>query len=276
VSQIYLTDLLGKRVRPVTNMPEGACQPSWSPDGTQLVFVSPCSGPNLIGQNPARDTGLYLINADGTGLTALTKVPGGDFEPAWSPDGRHIAFTSFRDGNMQVYSLNLADRTVVRLSNVGAAIEARQPEWFPSGDMIVFTARRLGAYQIWAMSSNGENARQIIRSGQTLWDYFPAPSRDGTAVLFSQEGQGAEPPAWQVSSPYEEEGTTTAVRMNLGGLPAEHAAVSPDGFWIAFQSRDKEGNTELYFVRVTGSGLTRLTTEVAQDFDPAWRPTGSE
>ena len=75
-----------------------------------------------------------------------------------------------------------------------------------------------------------------------------------------------------MSSPYQQEGTTTALRLTLDGLPAGHAAVSPDGFWIAFQSQDKGGQTDLYFVMVTGAGLTRLTTDAGMDFDPAWRP----
>jgi len=122
------------------------------------------------------------------------------------------------------------------------------------------------------MDAAGEEARQIIRSGEAYWDFFPEPSRDGSAILFTQQRANAAPVSWQMGSPYQQEGTTTAVRMALGNLPAGHAAVSPDGFWITFQSQDKDGQTDLYIVMVTGSGLTRLTVDAGMDFDPAWRP----
>jgi Tol biopolymer transport system component len=271
IPQIYLTDLLGRNLRVITSMPEGACQPSWAPDGKRLAFVSPCSGPTLIGPAPSPDTGLYIINADGTGLTALTSVPGGDFEPAWSPDGKQIAFTSLREGSMQIYKLELGDQSVTRLSYLPENAVARQPAWLPSGQTIIFAARRKGIYQIWEMSATRENPKQIIRSGDAYWDFFPQPSRDGSAIFFTQQGANAGPLSWQMSSAYQPE-TTTAVRLKLGGLAAAHAAISPDGFWMAFQSQDKDGQMDVYFVMVAGTGLTRLTTDGGNDFDPAWRP----
>ena len=77
----------------ITDLQDGACQPSWSPDGKQLVFTTPCDGNQELYPGAA----LFTINADGTNLTPLPSVFGGDFDPAWSPDGKKIAFTSIRD-----------------------------------------------------------------------------------------------------------------------------------------------------------------------------------
>ena len=49
---------------------------------------------------------IYVINADGSGLTNLTNDPGNDYDPDWSPDGRQIAFSSTRDGNYEIYVMN--------------------------------------------------------------------------------------------------------------------------------------------------------------------------
>ena len=111
VAQIYLTNLLSDQAIPITNMPGGACQPSWSPDGTKLVFTSPCN----IKKDTYLGSSLYVINADGSGLRPLPTAPGGDFEPAWSPDGQYIAFTSLRDGYMQIYSYTITRPDIRRL-----------------------------------------------------------------------------------------------------------------------------------------------------------------
>ncbi|HSF82659.1 MAG TPA: protein kinase, partial [Anaerolineales bacterium] len=112
--QIWLMNTDGSaEPQQITDLPEGACQPDWSPDGLQLVFISPCSGQQPIYQG----AGMFLTNADGTGMTPLPNVYGGDFDPAWSPDGRYIAFSSLRNsGRPRIYLLDLQDNTVERLS----------------------------------------------------------------------------------------------------------------------------------------------------------------
>jgi serine/threonine protein kinase/Tol biopolymer transport system component len=278
VSQIYISDLQGQHIRPLTNVSEGACQPAWAPDGQKLVFVSPCDG-NLIISAPApANTSLYSINPDGTELTQLTTVPGADFEPAWSPDGERIAFTSIRDGNMQVYVMDVATAEVSRLTFPAAFgsdsdAEARQPIWSPFGNQLLLSVKRVGAYQVWVITDDGQSAQQIVRSGQTYWDYLPAWSRDGKAVLFSQRRADAFSQPWVMSILYENRGTTTgATQQDFGALPIEHLRFSPDGFWLVFEGEQDPLNTDIFYATVTGGVRTRLTSDPSPDFDPAWRP----
>jgi serine/threonine protein kinase len=191
IPQLYLVNADGTDLTQLTIMEQGACQPSWSPDGSQIVFISPCLGRADFTETIYNESSLYIINADGTGLDQLTAAPGSDFEPAWSPDGSKIAFTSVRGGFRQIYSLDIESRAVKLLTNTTSAIESSQPSWSPDGTKIVYLVKRVGAYQVWTMNANGQEAVQITRSGQDIWDYLPTWSPDGRTVFFNQRRPGA-------------------------------------------------------------------------------------
>jgi Tol biopolymer transport system component len=162
VPQIYISNLDGTDITPLTNIVDGACQPSWSPDGSQLVFISPCLTRGDIVENAYKDSSLYVMNADGSGQKPLTTVPGSDFDPDWSPDGGRIAFTSLRDGKKDIYILNIESGAITRITTVSGDVqENSQPAWSPFGNQIVYTAKRVNAYQIWAMSDIGQGNVQI-------------------------------------------------------------------------------------------------------------------
>ena len=269
VPQLYLVNADGTDLTQLTNMDNGACQPSWSPDGMRLVFISPCLGRGEFFESLYNESSLYIIHADGTGLKQLTPAPGSDFEPAWSPDGKTIAFTSVRGGFRQIYALDVETQAVTLLTNTTGAIESSQPYWSPDGAKIVYMAKRVGAYQIWAMNADGQEAVQLVRSGQDLWDYLPAWSPDGRTIFFSQRRLGAFRP-WLMRVDYGDLSQDPR-KMNFI-TPIEDVEFSPDGFWIAYEGMDKEGNRDVYFMTITGSGRTRLTNDPKIDFDPAWRP----
>ena len=266
VAQIYITDLLGN-ITQVTNMPEGACQPSWSPDGNKIVFISPCK----LKLDTYPNSSLYIIDADGSNLLPLHAVPGGDFEPAWSPEGKQIAFTSLRDGHMQIYLYNLEDDSSTRLietSDISSA--ARQPAWSPKGDRIVYSLKRIGeAYQIWTMTSKGRDQLQLLRSGNDLSDYLPAWSPDGKLILFTQRSvKEFSYPSLMI---FTLSTSGQARRINPGVLSVENVQFSTNGFWLAFESGPST-TTDIYYMTVTGANLTQLTTNKKDDFDPVWRP----
>ena len=269
VPQLYLVNADGTDLTQLTNMDNGACQPSWAPDGMRLVFISPCLGRGEIFETIYNESSLYIINVDGTGLKQLTPSPGSDFEPAWSPDGKQIAFTSVRGGFRQIYTLDIDSLAVTLLTNTTDAIESSEPSWSPDGTKIVYTVKRLGTYQVWSMNSNGQEAVQLVRSGQDLWDYLPAWSPDGRTIFFSQRRLGAFRP-WLMRIDYEDL-SQEARRMNFI-TPIEDVEFSADGFWIVYEGMDGDGNRDIYFMTITGSGRTRLTNDPKIDFDPAWRP----
>lgn len=270
VAQIYLTSILEDQAIAITNMTGGACQPSWSPDGAQLVFVSPCN----IKKDPYSQSSLFIINADGSGLKALPTSPGGDFEPAWSPDGKLIVFTSLRDGYLQIYSYDISTKAIRRLVETDEDSPARQPAWSPDGRQIVYSYKRNGNYELWLMNKLGESKEQLFASTTVVSNQYPAWSPDGNTILFSRRSatKFTYPDLFSARVGSDSQ----PLKVPLGLLSVEDVDYSQGGYWIAFESGGERGY-HVYFSSPSGGNLSRITEDVAfDDFDPAWRPTQTE
>ena len=141
--------------------------PSFSPDGKQMVFMSP------VPLTPQ----LYTMNVDGTGLRLLTPVVPGKRSyrtgPEWSPNGDEIAYQQ-QSGDFQVWTIRLKDRVMTQLTNEG---ENEDPSWAPDGRHLAIT-RRLGAIgdprNIWILDRQTGRLRQLTQNGDArLSDWSP-------------------------------------------------------------------------------------------------------
>lgn len=262
ISQIYVIHSDGSNRRKITNLPEGACQPSWSPDGMRLVFISPCSGNSDYYPKSA----LYIINIDGKGLLPLPTLSGGDYDPSWSPDGRYIVFTSLRNsGRPQLYILNLEDNSVRSLSDKYST--DFQAAWSPDGSEMVFISTRRTGQQVWTIRSDGSEARSLSHNDGRL-NSRPSFSPDGKAIVFTQHvAEGSVP---RVNIAQFKSATFTPYR--LSEMPMRDAVYSPDGYWLAFEGWEMGGGHNLYIMSANGAGITAITDDAVLDFDPAWRP----
>jgi TolB protein len=103
--------------------------------------------------NRAGNDEIYVIKADGTGLTRLTRNPAHDEGPAWSPGGKKLAFMSDRAGNAEIHVMNADGTGVTRLTNNPASDGG--PAWSPDGSKIAFMSNRLATHsEIYAMNAN--------------------------------------------------------------------------------------------------------------------------
>jgi eukaryotic-like serine/threonine-protein kinase len=263
--QIWGVNFDGSDLRQFTDMQDGACNPEWSPDGTRMVFVSPCKKR----RDNYEGSGLFLINGDGSGLIPLATTPGGDFDPAWSPDGNRIAFTSLRDGLPHIYIFGLDDNTEVNLSSVST--QDRRPAWSPDGKYLAFETTRAGQPQIWYMPADGTDRPRelaVLAAGNS---WRPDWSPDGGSVYYSQ----GDALPWLTSKDFINK--SKPENQKIGGIrPIWEINASPDGYWLVFEYRDltdPTNNMDIYRMMVNGSMLTRLTEDSAIDFHPVWRPT---
>ena len=270
--QIYMVDLSTQALVQVTNMPEGACQPAWSPDGMKLVFISPCKGMDEIYYGAS----LYLINADGSDLTPVGSVPGGDFDPAWSPDGKSIAFTSLRTGQMEIFVISVEDPTSTTQVTKGVkSVEARQPTWSQDGSQIAYAVKRFGVYQLWLMNADGTGQKQIVRSGVAFSDYLPTWSPDGQLILFNQRCATTFCFPYLMSISAVDRSVEQGSFLQLNVVSVEDVEYSPDGFHLVYEGEAGDENNDIYYMTVTGANAIRVTTDKGLDFDPAWRPSGN-
>ena len=164
--------------------------PAWSPTRNELVFVSTIEG----------NFDIFRMNADGTNVVNLTQSPGandcGCFEPfsvfaqpAFSPDGDKIAFTSdLADpgGNLDVYIMDRDGTNVQRLTT-DPAIDA-EPDWSPDGTSIAFQSDRDGDMEIYLMGTDGALIDQLTQNDAT--DIQPDWSPDGTRIAFISDADG--------------------------------------------------------------------------------------
>lgn len=268
--QIYLFDIASGTDTQITNVPAGACQPSWSPDGKRLVFISPCGGMDAVYYN----AGMFIINADGSGLTPIETVPGGDFDPAWAPDGKSIAFTSLRTKQMEIFILHLNDPTnPVQITKGALSVGSRQPAWSPDGSQIAYSVDRIdGAYQLWLMDADGTEQKQIVRSGVALTDYLPTWSPDGKLILFNQRCavKFCAPYLMTISSTDRSVQQGTLLKLNV--ITIENANYSPDGLFLTYEGGESGQNNDIFYMDIAGTNTTRVTTDPSLDFQPTWRP----
>ncbi len=181
---IYVQPLGGFVVRLTTD--GGNSAPAWSPDGTEIAFVHECV---RCGPDEVTATDVYVMNADGSNRRDLTNdLDYNDFDPAWSPDGRDIAFASERDGDFSthIYKTSASGNgaVVVRLTNMPEVTDT-SPAWAPNGGGIVFDSDRSGSLgDIWEMGASGGGQHELTTANPATnpqnmhpdWQPTPIPA----------------------------------------------------------------------------------------------------
>ena len=251
--EIYTMDSDGSGVTRLTNNEVFNASPSFSPDGSQIVYEQ---GADLSGAVVS----IYVMNTDGTGATNLSQnTDGQDRFASYSPDDSKIIFQSDRDaGNVDIYVMNSDGSGQYRLTTADSW--DGQPSWSPDGLRISFGSDRSGSFEIWMMNSDGSNQTQFTTSGgfQSTW------SPDGSRIAFSSDSSG-------VSQNYSVAADGTDLHVIAPSANTQERPVwSPDGLQVLYSSVEN-ARWGLHVVNSDGSGDVNISNSAFDDMDAAWQ-----
>lgn len=243
--------------------------PSWSPDGSQIVF----SGDRLGSNNIIR------MNADGTGQIPLTTsvAPVINGEPVWSPDATKIAFTSNRAGRgSEIWVMGADGTNPVRLTTniqIGFAegsgpvySQDLSPSWSPDGTKIVFSStRQIGSRsEIYVINADGNN--EVRLTNDAFEDRDPIWTRDGQRITYASQRSSD-------NGIFEINANGTNERRITGGSLGDW---SPDGQRLALYDFDPAAQFAfgLYLVNADGTNRVKLFSNGVDSRQPVWQTLG--
>jgi TolB protein len=248
VKEIYIADYDGFNQRRITVSRQLNLNPSWSPDGRALAYTTYRPNPDIfvsfiyqgLLQNP-------------------TKGVGTNYLPVYSPDGKRIAFMSARDGNPEIYVINVDGTNLLRLTNHPAGDAT--PTWSPNGAQIAFVSDRTGTPQIYLMGADGSGVRRLTTNeswaDRPTWS--PAPYNE---IAYSARTG----PAFDVK--IHDLASSQTRQITFGEGSNEGPAYSPNGRHLAFTST-RSGGTQVFTIGRDGRNLRQITRS-GNNQTPAW------
>lgn len=226
--------------------------PRFSPNSQTIIYMSYANG------KPR----LYLLDLPTGEQTILGDFEGLNSSPQFSPDGKSVAMTLTmgHEGNPEVYTMDLKKRKLKRLTTYRGIDTS--PSYSPDGDKIVFNSDRAGKPALYIMDTDG-NRVQRLTYGEGRY-YAPTWSPRGDLIAFVKQLNGK----FHIGV-IDPEGTEE--RLLTEGYLDESPTWSPNGRVIVFTRQQRNGDTHVYSIDLTGYNLRRLPTPT-QASDPAWSP----
>jgi Tol biopolymer transport system component len=254
--QIYTAELSPNATPKLVSSGEGACTCAFfHPDGKSVIFGSTHLNPSPAPPRTAYSRSgsryrwsfpegmeIFRANPDGSGLTRLTDADGYDAEASYSSDGKQIVFTSFRDGDADIYIMDADGKNVRRI--VQAKGYDGGPFFSPDGKRIIYRSDRRGndLLQIYVNNTEGTAERALTSNDHVNWGPFWHP--DSTHIVYSTSRHGHS--NYEVYLMNVDTGAEERITYHDGfdGLPV----FSPDGKRLMWTSnaRGTDRNSQLF------------------------------
>lgn len=253
--RIYQVDTDGFGATPVTPAGEKALSNAWAPDGRRIAYTRFSAGRGAI---VVRDL------ASGSATTAHGTETDLNFSPAFSPNGRTLAFARAEEsGATNIFTSDVASRCCLQRLTVRNFADNLSPTYSPDGRRIAYVSSRAGPPQIYVMSADGTD-QEVLASfdfGATGPSFAPEWSPDGASVVFHRE-VSRNPQIFLLDVASARVKQLTSVGRN------EDATWAPDGRHVAFVS-DRTGRRQLWIVD-TETGRVRQLNTAGSARLPSW------
>lgn len=246
----------GSELTQITHNTVEDVNPSWSPDGTQIVFQS-----NRLGVN-----GLYLIDSEGQQESVLLEDGTQNYEPVFSLDGQGVYFSSPKPGpQVTLFYIDIATQALTQITPSVTGTNDRDPALSRATRQLYFTRNLSGVATIARADLDGNNPSVVLNGGMS--DTAPSVARDGSFLVYQTNVAGS----YQINRM----GLNAEDPVYLSGaslIIEDNPAVSPDGAHIAFESTRQGGQQQIFVMNPDGTnqvGLHNNNTSVT-NLAPSW------
>jgi serine/threonine protein kinase len=259
---------------PTATIPSSTSRPA-PPTSTPLPLtatpVAPTATPVPLTDTPVPPTNTPIPPTDTASPPSATPLePTATAPPPTTAPGVYsgrLAFTSNRDGNPEIYVIDLSSSSLARLTKNN--VNDWLPDWSPDGSEIAFTSNRAGGYDLWAMNADGSGQRAVVTTG--AWDDYPRWAPDGVrlALATTAKTQGVDN-----SEIFVRQANGQLARRTSSTAEDQWPDWSPDGRIVYTQGKKGDNAWDIYIVDGDGASNSLWLGGPTCDVKPTWSPDG--